>query len=331
MVYTGAHALRIDGRGTDIAAAASQSIDLFVAAGGGDLTLRDLTFRDGDNGVLVEVDPLAEGQVSVSLYDVTVVDNLRFGLSIDEDDPTPEEPFAASISLVVAGSHFARNGVLDTEDEDEGDVDAVRVNERGDGDITAAVLNSVFVDNGADGFELDEEGAGDATLTALGSTFDDNGTSRVGGDDGLDIDESDDGSIWLNVVGSTFNGSTDDGIGLDESGGGDLHITLVQVEASANVDSGISADEGDAGNYEAKFVLVTADENEDKGADMTEAGDGDYDGRAVTSSFSFNVDDGVAVEQLDAGSGALQLINTTIEGNGNQAIDAEGVAIVQIP
>jgi hypothetical protein len=330
VVYMGAQALRIDGRGTDIAAATSQSIDLFVAAGGSDLTLRNLTFRDGDNGVLVEVDPLAE-QVSVSLYDVTVVDNLRFGLSIDEDDPAPAEPFAASISLVVAGSHFARNGVLETEDEDEGDVDAVRVNERGDGDITAAVLNSVFVDNGADGFELDEEGAGDATLTALGSTFDDNGTSRVGGDDGLDIDESEDGSIWLNVVGSTFNGSSDDGIGLDESGSGDLHITLVQVEASANVDSGISADEGDAGNYEAKFVLVTADENEDKGADMTEAGDGDYDGRAVTSSFSSNDDDGIAVEQLDAGSGALQLINTTLEGNGNQPIDADGVAVVQIP
>jgi hypothetical protein len=242
VVYMGAQALTIDGRGTDIAAATSQSIDLFVAAGGSDLTLRNLTFRDGDNGVLVEVDPLAEGQVSVSLYDVTVVDNLRFGLSIDEDDPAPAEPFAASISLVVAGSHFARNGVLETEDEDEGDVDAVRVNERGDGDITAAVLNSVFVDNGADGFELDEEGAGDATLTALGSTFDDNGTSREGGDDGLDIDESEDGSIWLNVVGSTFNGSSDDGIGLDESGSGDLHITLVQVEASANVDSGISAD-----------------------------------------------------------------------------------------
>ena len=331
VIYIGPQPLSIDGRGTDIAAAAPQTIDLFVANGGGDLTLRDLTFRDGDNGVLVEIPGLAEGQVSVALYDVTVVGNLRFGLSIDEDDPTLEEPFAASLSLVVAASHFERNGLLETEDEDEGDVDAVRVNERGDGDITAAVLDSVFIDNGADGFELDEEGLGDATLTALSSSFDDNGVTRSGGDDGLDIDESDDGSIWLNVVGSTFNGSTDDGIGLDETGSGDLHITLVQVEASANVDSGISADEGDAGDYEAKFVLVTADENEDKGADMTEAGDGDYDGRAVTSSFSFNSDDGIAVEQLDAGSGALQLINTTIEGNGNQPIDADGVAVVQIP
>ncbi|MCC2662975.1 MAG: hypothetical protein K0S35_897, partial [Geminicoccaceae bacterium] len=226
VIYTGAQPLRIDGRGTDIAAAAPQTIDLFVAEAGGDLTLRNLTFRDGDNGILVEVPASAEGQVSVALYDVTVVDNLRFGLSIDEDDPAPGKPFAASISLVVASSHFARNGLLITPDEDEGDVDAVRVNERGDGDITAAVLNSVFIDNGADGFELDEEGPGDATLTALGSSFDDNGVTRVGGDDGLDIDESDDGSIWLNVVDSTFNGSTDDGIGLDESDGGDLHITL---------------------------------------------------------------------------------------------------------
>jgi hypothetical protein len=331
VVYSGAQPLSIDGRGTDIMAAAAQTIDLFVAEGGGDLTLRNLTFRAGDNGVLVEVPASAEGQVSVALYDVTVVDNLRFGLSIDEDDPIPGEPFAASISLVVASSHFARNGLLATEDEDEGDVDAVRVNERGDGDITAAVIGSVFFDNGADGFELDEEGLGDTTLTALGSSFDDNGVAREGGDDGLDIDESEDGSIWLNVVDSTFNGSTDDGIGLDESDDGDLHITLVQVEASANEDSGISADEGDSGNYEAKFVLVTADENEDKGADMTEAGAGDFDGRAVTSSFSFNLDDGIAVEQLDGGSGALQLIDTTVDGNGSQAIDADGVTVTQFP
>lgn len=329
VIYSGPQDLNIDGRGTDIGSAAPPPFDLFVANGGGDLTLRSLTFRDGDNGVLVLIPPLAEGQVSVTLFDMTVIDNLRFGLSIDEDDPTPEAPFAASISLVVASSHFARNGLLDTDDEDEGDVDAVRVNERGDGDITAAVINSVFIDNGADGFELDEEGLGDATLTALGSSFDDNGVTRVGGDDGLDIDESDDGSIWLNVVDSTFNGSTDDGIGLDEEGGGDLHMTLVQVEASLNADSGISADEGDEGDYEVKFVLVTADDNLDKGADMTEAGDGDFDGRAVTSSFSFNADDGIAVEQLDAGSGVLHLVNVTIEDNGNQAIDADGVDVIE--
>ena len=338
VIYSGPQALSIDGRGTEIGSAAPQTFDLFIADGGGDLTLRDLTFKKGDNGVLVEIPFDADGLVSVALFDVAVIDNLRFGLSIDEDDPTLGEPFAASISLVVASSHFARNGRLETDDEDEGDVDAVRVNERGDGDITAAVINSAFIDNGADGFELDEEGLGDATMTALHSSFDGNGTHRPGGDDGLDIDEDDvededesDGSIWLNVVGSTFNGNTDDGIGLDEAVGGDLQITLVQVEASGNTDSGISADEGAAGNYEVKFVLVTADENDDKGADMTEAGDGDFDGRAVTSSFSFNADDGIAVEQLDAGSGVLRLVNVILEGNGNEPpIDADGVDVIVI-
>ena len=338
VIYTGTQALAIDGRGTDIASAAPQTFDLFIADGGGDLTLRNLTFRDGDNGIVVEIPGLAEGPVSVSLFDVTVVDNLRFGLTIDEDDPG-EEPFAASVNLVVVSSHFARNGLLDTDDEDEGDVDAVRVNERGDGDITAAVLNSEFVDNGADGFELDEEGLGDATMTALNSTFDDNGLTREGGDDGLDIDESEDGGIWLKVVGSSFNRSTDDGIGLDESGEGDLEISLVQVEASANLDSGISADEADGGDFEVKFVRVTADENEDKGADFSEgnaeiagSGEGDFDGRIVASSFSDNADDGIAVEQLAPGTGVLRLVNVALDGNDGEAVDADPdqVTVIQI-
>jgi hypothetical protein len=338
VAYSGTQALTIDGRGTDIASDDPQTFDLFIATGGGDLTLRNLTFRDGDNAIAVEVPGLAEGLISVSLFDVTVVDNLRFGLTIDEDDPG-EEAFAASINLVVVASHFAGNGLLENVDEDEGDVDAVRVNERGEGGITATVLNSEFVNNGADGFELDEEGPGDVTMTALNSTFDDNGLTREGGDDGLDIDESEDGGIWLKVVGSSFNGSTDDGIGLDESGEGDLEISLVQVETSANLDSGISADEADGGDFEIKFVRVTSDENEDKGADFSEgnpeiagSGEGDFDGRIVASSFSDNADDGIAVEQLAPGTGVLRLVNVALEGNAGEAVDADPdqVTVIQI-
>jgi hypothetical protein len=334
VTYFGTQALTIDGRGTDIASAAPQTFDLFIAEGGGDLTLRNLTFRDGDNAIVVAVPGLAEGPISVSLFDVTVVDNLRFGLTIDEDDPG-EEPFAASVNLVVVASHFAGNGLLEDVDEDEGDVDAVRVNERGEGGITATVLNSEFVNNGADGFELDEEGPGDVTMTALNSTFDDNGLTREGGDDGLDIDESEDGGIWLKVVGSSFNGSTDDGIGLDESGEGDLEISLVQVAASANLDSGISADEADGGDFEGELVRVTADENEDKGADLSEgnpeiddSGEGDFEGRIVASSFSDNADDGIAVSQLAPGTGVLRLVNVALDGNDGEAIDAEGVEVI---
>jgi hypothetical protein len=336
VIYRGTQALAIDGRGTDIGSDNPQAFDLFIAEGGGDLTLRNLTFKDGDNGIVVEVPGSAEGPISVSLFDVKVVDNQRFGLTIDEDDPDEDAAFAASINLVIVASHFAGNGLLEGVDDEEGDVDAVRVNERGEGDITATVLNSEFVDNGADGFELDEEGPGDATMTALNSTFDDNGLTRDGGDDGLDIDESEDGGIWLKVVGSSFNGSTDDGIGLDESGEGDLEISLVQVEASGNTDSGISADEADGGDFKVEFVRVTADKNKDKGADLSEgnpdpeaedSGEGDFDGRIVASSFSGNDDDGIAVTQLAPGTGILRLVSVALDG---AAVDADPAEVTVI-
>ena len=336
VTYTGTQALTIDGRGTEIAPPPQtlDRFDLFIALGGGDLTLRSLTFQDGDNGIVVMIPGLAEGPVSVSLLDVNVVDNLRFGLTIDEEDPG-EAPFAASINLVVVASHFNGNGLLEGADEDEGDVDAVRVNERGEGDIMATVLNSEFVNNGADGFELDEEGPGDVTMMTLNSTFDENGLTREGGDDGLDIDESEDGGIWLKVVGSTFKGSTDDGIGLDKSGEGDLEISLEEVKTSANHDSGISADEADSGDFEIRFVRVSSDENVDKGADFSEgnpdvegSGEGDFDGRIVASSFSDNADDGIAVVQLEPGIGVLRLVNVALDGNDGEAIDAEGVEVI---
>jgi hypothetical protein len=335
VTYTGTQTLTIDGRGTNLASAAPQTFDLFTAEGGGDLTLRNLAFQGGDNAIVVAVAGLAEEPISVSLFDVTVVDNLRFGLLIDEGGPG-EELLAASVNLVVVASRFVGNGLLENVDEDEGDVDAVRVNERGNGGITATVLNSKFVNNGADGFELDEEGPGDVTMTALNSTFDDNGLTREGGDDGLDIDESEDGGIWLKVIGSSFNRSTDDGIGLDESGEGDLDISLARVEASANVDSGISADEADGGDFEAEFVRVTADQNEDKGADFSEgnpeiagSGEGDFDGRIVASSFSDNADDGIAVAQLAPGTGVLRLVNVRLENNA-VPIDAAGVEVIAL-
>jgi hypothetical protein len=335
VTYAGAQALTIDGLGTEIGSAAAQTFDLFIVEGGNDLTLRSLTLREGDNGISIDIPPFGKGQVSIVMFEVIVSDNLRFGLLIDEGDQMPEEPFGASINLVIAASQFARNGLLDTDDEDEGDVDAVRVNERGNGDITAVVIDSVFVNNGADGFELDEEGPGNATMTALNSAFDDNGFTREGGDDGLDIDESEDGGIWMKVVGSSFNRSTDDGIGLDESGEGDLEINLVQVEASANLDSGISGDEADGGDFEVELVRVTADENEDKGADFSEgnaeiagSGEGDFDGRIDASSFSDNADDGIAVEQLAPGIGVLRLVNAALDGNGGEAVDAGGVEVI---
>ena len=57
VTYAGAQALTIDGRGTEIGSAAAQTFDLFIVEGGGDLTLRSLTFREGDNGISIGIPP----------------------------------------------------------------------------------------------------------------------------------------------------------------------------------------------------------------------------------------------------------------------------------
>ena len=319
VIYSGPQSLSIDGRGTEVSSIATGNFDLFEANGGADLTFRNLAFSNGGgNGITVEVPGNAEGNLSVSLFDVTVESNSRYGLLIEDQ----VDDSSASIWLDVLFSRFLGNGL----EIGIGDLDGVRVNEGGDGDIVASVHHSEFNGNGADGFELDEDDAGDVTLKALHSSFDENGQNPADTDDGMDIDEDADGSIWVQVAHSTFNGHTDDGIGLDETGNGDIHLSLVQVETSDNGDSGVSADEGDAGNFEIKLVQVLADGNDEEGLNLSEVGGGDFVGSAVGSSFSGNGEVGIAVEQLDDGSGVLRLVNVVLEGNG-VAIELNGVDV----
>lgn len=320
VVYTGEQSLRIDGKGSTIDGGGG-AFDLFLGSGGGDLELGRLTFHNGGaNGIMVLVPDDALGAISVSLSAVTIANNALFGLLVD--DLTNSS--AAGVNLDIWSSRVIGNGLVAP------DLDGVRVDEGGDGDIFASVHRSEFAGNGADGLELDESDAGDVVLIARRGSFDDNGRNSDDTDDGIDIDERADGDIRLNVAASTFDDNTDDGIGVDESGAGDLHLTLAQVHAVRNGDSAISTDEGDAGDFLAHFARVTADGNFDEGANMTEAGDGDFDGRFVASSFSFNEGEGIAVEQLDDGVGTLVLVNVALEDN-SEAIDAEGVDVTEIP
>lgn len=319
VVYTGTQALSIDGRGSEVSSITTGSFDLFAATGGGDLTFRNIAFSNGGaNGISVDVPAAATGKLSVSLFEVTVANNARYGLLIeDQIDDSP-----ASIWLDVIFSRFLDNGLAAGID----DLDGVRVNEGGDGDIVANVHHSDFNGNGADGFELDEDDTGDVSLKALHSSFDDNGQNPADTDDGMDIDEDADGSIWVQVAHSTFSGHTDDGIGLDETGSGGIHLSLVQVETSDNGDSGISADEGDDGDFEMKLVQVRADDNGEEGVNLSEVGSGNFDGSAVGSSFSGNNDVGIAIEQLNDGTGVLRLVNVVLEDNGVD-FDLDGVEV----
>ncbi|HEX6141305.1 MAG TPA: hypothetical protein VFZ01_01195 [Geminicoccaceae bacterium] len=325
VVYTGAQSLRIEGR--DTAIAGDGLFDLLVATGGGDLTLRQIGFSDGLNGIVVEVPADADGELSTVLFDVTVENNGEFGLLIDDETNGGSN---AGIGLDIAWSRFVGNGADLVAGVIE-DLDGVRVNERGEGDIAATIHASEFTGNGADGYELDEGGPGDVTLMIRRSRFDGNGLFEPEGDDGIDIDEADGGSIWLRVVGATFNGNSDDGIGIDESGEGDLMMSLIRVQMSDVGDKGLSADEGDAGDLDLKALLVAADGNVEDGLNFEEAGDGDLFARVVRSAFRDNGQAGIDATQGDAGQGTLRLQNVMFDNNGDGPVDPDGVEVVGGP
>src|SRR5688572_29690998 len=77
VTYEGEQDLSIDGNTVNIqpAPALQGEFDLFVSDGGADLSLREITFRNGSNGVVVDVPLTATGEVEVSLDDVTIADN----------------------------------------------------------------------------------------------------------------------------------------------------------------------------------------------------------------------------------------------------------------
>src|SRR5688572_17335765 len=163
VTYTGSQALRIDGNIVNIQPLGTKQgdFDLFVASGGADLSLSQVTFRDGANGVVVDIPLDATGEVSVKLDRVTIKDNDLFGLHIIDltvVPPPPEDPEAdpteigsdAGVSLQVTASSITGNGTA------AHDQDGIRVDERGAGGISVQISNSQLNGNGAEGIELDE-------------------------------------------------------------------------------------------------------------------------------------------------------------------------------
>ncbi len=316
VTFTGAQALDIDGKGTEIAASTVGAFDLFVSSGGGDLRLRRLGFADGANGIFVSVPATAEGEVSIALREVEVEDNALFGVLIDD----LTNASAASISLRVSDSEITGNGL------NVADADGLRVDEGGDGDITARVDHSEFEGNGADGLELDEAGAGDVTLIVHHGSFDGNGLYPFDKDDGVDIDEAGDGTVWFRFVQATVNDNTDDGIDMDEDDAGDMHASMVHVETSGNGDKGVNLAENGDGGFLAKINQMTADANDDAGLRMREFDAGDFLAKVKNSAMTNNGEAGIEVKQVAPGSGLLDLKNVTLEGN-LVPIDADGVTV----
>ena len=313
--YTGSQSLGIQGNDVAIAptAGAEQEFDLFVASGGSDLVLRDLTLRGGEDGLFVTVPADATGTLSVTLRGVTVEDCGLFGVHIDDQTLGSD----ASVALTVVGGSFKNNGTAAL------DYDGIRVDEGGEGNIVATLTNVAVDANGADGLELDERGEGSVRLTVIGSSFDGNGFfNEADLDDGIDIDEAGGGGVNVSITASSISGNFDEGLDLNEEDAGSLVFRLTGVTADGNTDEGVKADELGDGNLFATLIRVRAnDTGDEEGIALTEDGGGDL----VTSLFQVTAsgNDNEGIELAENGDGSLTAVLTrvTANGNGNDGIE----------
>lgn len=322
--YTGDQDLSLDGNGTAIQASGGFADDgLVISSAGADLRFSRLTV-DGNlkvaNGIYVPIPAGQGGTVTVSLQDVSIINSGLFGLHIADQINNSD----ASINLSVSNSQIENNGVGDL------DFDGVRVDEGGIGDIWARITSSSIDGNGGDGLELDERGDGDVDLRVVGSSFNDNGFYNVADlDDGLDVDEAGPGGIIATFGNSSFSNNLDEGLDLDEEDEGSIDVNISNIDADGNKDEGVKVSEEGAGGLTVDLSNATAIDGGDDGIQLEEEDGGSLEVFVVNLTAIDNSKFGLKIEQDTVGddTGILNLNNSTLEPNGDGALDLDGVVL----
>jgi hypothetical protein len=319
VVYSGTQALTIDGRGAVITENGAD--DLLVANGGGDLDLRNIAFVEAlRSGVVVNVPggDTAREQ-TVSLDHVVLHGNGWYGLHFDDQsggDGTGSDS-ASSLRLNVKHSRITgnNNSVIESVESDK---DGIRVDEGGEGDVTAVVSHSVFHENSGDGLEIDEIDDGDVEVSVIKSSFNTNGAQPQNPDDledGLDVDEAGGGDVWVTIVNTEINENQDEGLDLDEADEGGIYLTTVKMDASGNLDENVKLtqtqdDSASEGGIVARFRNSTVNDSVDGDGIKLESFD-TADDEGLVGEVLASVQNCVATGndsddiQIEAASGAL--------------------------
>ena len=374
LIYEGASGLTIFGAGN--AVLADDDFTLLTSANGGDLTVSDLDFigvggfdidnrADADGvsgkGIFIDVADDQTGSVALTLTNVTVAGVANHGIHVSDCNLADDcgsggggagEGSAASIEVSFV------NVTIDDAGNGKFDADGLRVDERGEGDIVASIINSTFKGVGADGVELDEGQAGDVIATVIGSTFDTNGIYCLPAilkpylpeeDEGEYADgERNEDAIPGPITGSPDDGcferevdlydsgyveayefgiDVDDGFDIDEAGPGTLYATVTSSTVIGNLDEGADFDEEDAGGIAAWFFNTLSTGNADDGYKNSEEGAGDVTGGLIGSFAVNNGGKGAVYEQEDGGDIVIMVSNSAAMGNDDS--DNTGVEIVQ--
>lgn len=374
LVYEGSEGLVIFGNGN--AVMAEGDFTVLSSANGASLSITDMAFvgtggfdinnrADADGvsgkGIFIDVADDQTGVVALDLVNVTVAGVANHGIHISDCNLADDcgsggggagEGSAASIEVNLT------NVTIDDAGNGKFDADGLRVDERGEGDIHAMIVNSTFVGVGADGIELDEGQAGDVIATVIGSVFEENGVychpdileaylpeedegeyddnvkmeSDIPGpvtgspDDGCferEVDTYDSGYVEE----YEFGIDVDDGFDIDEAGPGGMYVVMTSSEIINNLDEGADFDEEDDGGITAWFVNTLSAGNADDGYKNSEEGAGDVVGGLIGSVAENNGGKGAVFEQEDGGDIAVVVADSVATGNDDS--DETGVEVVQ--
>lgn len=371
--FTGSQDLEILGADSTLSGAAvSPDTDtwdsgLFVATGGGDLTVRQLALADSFNNGLAVFLP-AGADAAFTFDRLQVIDAQFHGVLVDGQSTTGyntddiihgacTDPHAVdageTIELDIDRTVITGAGQIEGFDItlDTGcpqDFDGLRVDQGGDGDIVASIQRSNFDGNLADGAELDETGDGSVDVLVSRSTFvangateeivctdaaqcgDDTGELIADLDDGFDIDEAGAGDLTGTISRTTVDANNDEGLDFDEAGEGSIDIVVDRVSAHDNADEALKASEEDGGD-----VIVSVDRSSfvgggDDGTQLEEEGAGDIHVAVTRSTVTGNDGDGVKVEESNSGGGSLSIDRSDLTGNADDAYSTDGVDDVEI-
>ncbi len=237
---------------------------------------------------------------------------------------------AAGVVLDISGSTISNNGFRDAQK----DFDGIRVNERGEGSITASISGSSVLANAADGIELDEDAGGGVSLTVRGGSFSDNGAQPqdiTDPEDAIDIDERGEGSVSTDVADVTSSGNYDENLDFNESDGGDLVARLVSSTVTGALGGrGYDLEEVGLGNVIATVNQATISGNDSDGMRANEDADGDLSVTVTGSTFSDNGSDGMDLKQVSPGSGEATVRDSVFSGNAGKGIKKSGVTVTEV-
>jgi hypothetical protein len=296
---------------------------------GADLTISDLNFdcgggfdvfnQDGGKGIYVDIPLTRTGVVSLNLSNVTVSGVGDHGVHVSDCD----------LAICGAGSDGGGDGsaasiyaaLTNVTIDDLGyggfDADGLRIDDRGEGDITLVAVGSTFSNLGADGVELDEGNNGNVIVDMRYSDVTANG-GYCAPIDLYGFPETDDPAPapahdataddrCIEWDETEYVLDLDDGFDIDEAGNGNIIVFMDSVMVDDNVDEGLDFDEEGQGNVNLELSSVAAANNGDETIKVDEENGGNINARLENVDVSGGGDDGIQLEAADAGQLHAQL------------------------